>query len=240
MAYLPPSLSQRRALTDVGGTPVGGASTLGGSGVAAAPVGGGLAPGAPASTTPAGGRYSALRGFLDANQPAVDAAATAVAAPIEDRAEEAVSLAGESATLPENKGGAEKAASASEAKDDALSRIAAASQGVIGDLPAADVSQGAQAADEFLYSRSAPIRDLQKWDPVLRALNPTYGAPYCEPAPPPPPPPKVFNPATYGVVKAKQIQDAAIDAGNRAAGAVGRAADTVGRVVQAIDPSKWW
>lgn len=181
MAYLPPSLSQRRLLTDNVGTPVGGASTLGGSGVAAEPTSGGTAPGAPTTTTPAGGRFSALRGFLDANQPAVDAAAASVAAPIDARAKEAVSLAGESAALPENKGGAEKAADASAARDDALSRIAAASEGVVGDVPTAGITPGAQAADSYLYSRSTPIKDLQAWNPVLQALEPGYGDPYYEP-----------------------------------------------------------
>lgn len=184
MAYLPPSLSRQRLAYESGATPTESPSTLGGSGVSSDPQTGGTPGPAPANTL-GGGRFQALRAFFDANRPAAESAAASAAAPVEARAQEAVSLAGESEKLPENKGGAEKAASASAARDDALSRIGAAAQGTFGDGAApADYNQGSQAADSYLYSRSNAVQGLQRWTPVLNSLDPKYGAPYYDPVAP--------------------------------------------------------
>jgi hypothetical protein len=147
----------------------------GGAGVPSgtAPAGGSAPAPAPVGT----GKFAAVRGFFEANQPNAEAHAAEIAKPIADQAQGAVDKAKEAEATPENFGGGTLRDDAIGDRDEALDSVNAATspEGIAGLIGKKDAtySQGMRNADAALYGRTAPMGELSKWGPVLEALAPT-------------------------------------------------------------------
>jgi hypothetical protein len=190
---------------------VGGMLSPGGA-VPASSVGGGVS--RPQAQSDAGGRFAALRGFFGANQEAANEKVGTLTAPIEAKANEAVSLTNEASRLTEEQGGVGKASEATVARDDAKQMLGALGSqgGIAGLLGEGDASytEGQRSADAALFGRAPGLGDFKdKWDGVLGALSPTYSVP-APLAPPVAVPIPESKPETYEeeqIRRAKELRE---------------------------------
>ncbi len=187
MAYIPQNwdVLRQKYLGDTapvatGAAPAGAPGATGG----ATPASGSASPPAQVGT----GRFAALRGYFDANQPAANAQAAGIAKGIDAQGHGAETKAAEAAATPENFGGAELGGEAEASRQGALESVKAAQsqsgvEGLIGQK-GADYTPGMRSADAYLYGRSEPLQGVGKWEGVLSSLGTKPGAALDKPVAP--------------------------------------------------------
>lgn len=183
MAYIPRMTNERSRML----------ATASGSGAASAAPGTGSVTTTSAPQPDSGGTFQGLREYFTANAPNASALGSEVASGIDSAAQAAVQKAGQSSHMYESQGGADLAAQATQARDDALGQLDAARsvsgissmlEDKYGNDP--NYTPGQRTADAALLARTTDMQGLyDKWGGILSALNPTYvaGAPTPPPSP---------------------------------------------------------